>query len=185
MSTKTTKAAELPETDDVTFDKGSEEDAILQGLDDLEDAAEPTLVDEAEPEVPDQEIKAPRYNPKELIKIFDEILFEGSYKETSSIKGKIDVVFRTRSVGEANKITRQIDSMNLKTMMSLQNHTDVLTTAYALVNYQNKDFTDAEASEKYEFINGLPEPILIAVSQARIKFDQKVGAAVLEGEENF
>ena len=179
---------------DLTEDR-TEEEAILEGLDSMDEDQGPQEEEKEDPQKQSeqkeqgQEEQEPqgrdRYTEQELLKIFDDILFSDEYQETYYIRGKHPVTFRTRTAAESNKIIRTIDGMNLRTIMAVNNHTNLLTMAYSLVQFGNKDFSKSSIKEKYEFLQNLPEQIINAISIKMGEFDEKVSYAMEEGERNF
>lgn len=129
--------------------------------------------------------KLPEFDKDELLRVFDEIIFEGEYSEEVSIKGKLKVVFRARSVEDTTSITREIDGKNFALITTLQEQRALLNLAYSLVSYSGKDLGKMEIEERKKFINKLPAAVVAALSQELSKFDLKVDMACREGEANF
>jgi len=133
----------------------------------------------------EQAPKKPKYDPQELLAIFDEMIFSGEYQETVSIKGKLKVTFRTRSVNDITEMTRETDGKNFTLISSLAEHRALLNLAYSLVSYAGKDLSSMSIEDRKKFIGSLSGVIGSALSEALVKFDEKVSAAFAEGEENF
>ena len=166
----------------------SEEDAILKGLDEMEEnEATEEEVSEPKPdsEKPKGEADKPRYSKEELLRIFDTMLFEGEYREVIKIGKNYSVKLRSRSVGESNDITRKVDALDLKTFLAVQNFTNVITLAYALCEINSKNMMDMSFSERYAKVKELPEGLIIILSGKLFEFDQKVLEAMKAGQENF
>ena len=162
----------------------SEEDAIMKGLDDL-DKSEEQSRDTSDEQGSVKEEKKPTYKKEDLLKIFDTILFEGEFRETVKLGKNYTIKFRTRTVGESNDITRKVDALDLKTFLAVQNFTNVITLAYAICEINNKNLMDLKFEEKYKLIKQLPEGLIVVISSKLFDFDQKVMAAMKEGQENF
>lgn len=127
----------------------------------------------------------PKYDPKELLAIFDTILFEGKYSEEVSIRGKLKVQFKSRSVGEVSEISGQLDTKSYNLISTLQEQRAILNLAYSLEAYNNKPLSALSKEEKVKFINSLPASVVATLSEKLLDFDQKVDAACKEGEGNF
>lgn len=127
----------------------------------------------------------PKYDPDELAQIFDEILFSGEYSEEVSIRGKLNVVFRTRTADELKEISRIVDSTTAVFANTLDGVRSLLQLQYALSFYQGKDLRAFKAEDKARFIGRLPGPVVAALLGSLAKFDDKVFAACQEAEANF
>lgn len=131
------------------------------------------------------EDKAPKYDPDDLAVIFDEIIFSGEYTETQIIRGKLNVVFRTRTADELREINRIVDGTQAVFSNTLDGIRSLLQLQYALVMYQGKDLRGMKSDERSKFIGKIPGPIVGALLLALGRFDNKVFAACKDGEENF
>lgn len=127
----------------------------------------------------------PKYDQNELLAIFDEILFSGEYTEEVLIKGKLKVVFKTRSVEDTTAITKDIDASVSNLLSTLQETRALANLLYSLVTYNGKNLADMPIEERKKFIGKIPAVVVGAVSEALVKFDSKVAAAFTEGEANF
>lgn len=133
----------------------------------------------------------PEFSEEELLRVFDEILFEGSYAESVTIRNKLKVVFRSRSGKETADVARRIDKAELNLMSTVGQYISMFNLAYSLVSYNDRDlsglpvFPEKQGSSRFEFISSLPAPIIAALSQALVKFDRKVFLACQEAERNF
>lgn len=136
-------------------------------------------------EVVDAKDEKPKYNPDELASIFDEIVFSGEYSEQVAIRGKLRVVFRTRTAEELKEINRIVDGTQAVFATTLDGVRSLLQLQYALVMYQDKDLRSLKAEEKSKFLGRIPGPVVGALLNALAKFDEKIFAACQEGEENF
>lgn len=126
-----------------------------------------------------------KYAPEELLRVFDELLFSGSYSETISIRGKLKIGFRTRTAEEMDSITRQIDGTSAVLMATMVEKRNLLNLYYALISYQGKDLSVMKIEEKTTFINKLAAPIVGMMMVALFDFDTKINEATKEGEANF
>jgi hypothetical protein len=142
----------------------------------------PTTPEQAEnkPQKPEK-----KYDQDELLKIFDELLFTGVYSEKVSIKGRLNVEFRTRTAEEMAAITREIDSTSAVLMATVMEKRNLLNLYHGLVSYQGKDLSTAKYDDKVSFINKLPAPVVGLLMVSLYDFDLKVEAATKEAEENF
>jgi hypothetical protein len=126
-----------------------------------------------------------KYSQSELLSIFDHIIFSGEYEETVTLRGRLNVVFRTRTAEEINEIQMYLDSANLKLITTVDNVRSLMTLAASLVSYHSKDLRAVKREDRLAFINKQAAPIVGALLDALAAFDEKVQAAVREGEENF
>jgi hypothetical protein len=133
-----------------------------------------------EPQKPEK-----KYDTDELLKIFDELLFTGVYTEKVSIKGRLNVEFRTRTAEEMAAITREIDGTSAVLMATVMEKRNLLNLYHGLVSYQGKDLSTAKYEDKVSFINKLPAPVVGLLMVSLYDFDMKVEAATKEAEENF
>ncbi|HET8686716.1 MAG TPA: hypothetical protein VFM18_08635 [Methanosarcina sp.] len=127
----------------------------------------------------------PKYNPDELAAIFDEILFNQEYSEEVTIRGKLKVVFRTRSADEMREINQVVDSTQAVFSTTLDGVRSFLQLQYSLSFYHGKDLRSLKNEDKAKFIGNLPSPVVAALLMELGKFDEKVYAACKEAEENF
>lgn len=125
------------------------------------------------------------YNQEELLQIFDNIIFSGEYQETVTIKDRLRIVFRTRTVEEINDIQMYLDGSNLKLIATVDNVRSLMMLSASLVSFQGKDLSGMKPEEKSKFIGKLAGPIISVLFKELEKFDAKVMAAVQEGEANF
>ena len=124
--------------------------------------------------------KKPKYNPSELLEIFDTIMFEGEYREEVSIKGKLKVTFITRSAASTAEITRELDAIKFNLISSLQEYKALLCICHSLVVYNGKDLSQATIEARKSFVEKLPTVVVAALSNALIEFDLKTEAALNE-----
>lgn len=127
----------------------------------------------------------PKFDPDELLVIFDEIIFSGEYREDITIKNKLKVTFRSRSADDTTSISKEMDSGSYSLISTLQERTAFLNVIYSVIFYAGKDLSNLTLVQKKDFFGKLPAVIIGALSEALIKFDSKVAAACFEGEENF
>lgn len=126
----------------------------------------------------------PEFNKEELLAIFDELLFSGEYVEDIVIKGKLKVSFKSRSVEDVTKISKEIDSGQYNLMITMSDNRALLNLAYSLVSYNGKTLPE-EAEDRKKFINKLPSAVVALLSDHLTKFDTKINEALKEGDENF
>ena len=133
---------------------------------------------------PVTESKKPE-NKDYLLAIYDDLLTKGEYIGTFQVAKGINVVWKSRTLGEANTIARIIDSASFSTVIAVQNHTNTLNMACSLVALRGKSFKDAKLGDKRSFLETLPEVLIMKLSESLSKFDRKVAEAVEYGKENF
>src|SRR5690606_29082892 len=126
-----------------------------------------------------------KYSKEELLAIFDTLMFENEYSEPVKVGKGCMVTFRTMTAGESNEVTKMIDSMEFNTILAVQNFTNVLNLSDAIKEYNGKDISSLQKSERYEFVKKLPEFVIAALSRKHFEFNSKVVEAVREGEKNF
>lgn len=138
-----------------------------------------------EPEKKEEDKPKSKYEQTELLAIFDEIIFSGEYAETVSIKGKLNIVFRTRTAKETEEIAQSLDSLGANLFATLEQKRSILNLTYSMVKYQTKDLLLLKKAEREEFIGRLPGPVIAALINALARFDEKVFEACREAEESF
>lgn len=144
------------------------------------------------PETPEPE-KAPEEKPADLtderkayyLKVFDAIMFEGSYTEVVNLGTRYRATLRSRTAREDNEMTTKLDGRTFNTMLSYQNQSSLLTLAYSLVDYNGTDLRDMSVADRYTYVCNLPSPVIIVLAGELGKFDQNVLQAVEYGKENF
>lgn len=126
-----------------------------------------------------------KYSKEELLKIFDELIFEGEYKEDITIRGKLRVTFRSRTTEETMEVAKFLDTQEYNLLITMQQERAVRNLAYSLVNFQGKDLAGIKHEDKLKFVQSKPMPILMALADKLSEFDVKVEMACREAEENF
>lgn len=147
------------------------------------------------PETPEPEKEAPVENPTPTdltderkayyLKVFDAIMFEGSYTEVVNLGTRYRATLRSRTAREDNEMTTKLDGRTFNTMLSYQNQSSLLTLAYSLVDYNGTDLRDMSVADRYTYVCNLPSPVIIVLAGELGKFDQNVLQAVEYGKENF
>lgn len=132
-----------------------------------------------------EEKEKSKYDSEELLRIFDDMLFAGSYSETIDIRGKLKVTFITRTAEQMDAITQKIDGTTAVLMATLVEKRNLLNLYYALIAYQGKDLSGLKYEEKVSFINKLPAPVVGMLMVALFNFDSKINEATKEAESNF
>jgi hypothetical protein len=133
----------------------------------------------------DETPEKPQYDKDELLRIFDEIIFQGEYVEDVTIRGKLKVQFRTRTAEDIEQISKVIDSTSFNLIATLNESKMVLNLQYALTFYQGRDLSALKNEDKAKFIKRLPGPVIAMLLDALYKFDAKVNEACKDLEENF
>lgn len=144
-----------------------------------------TTPNQEKPAAEENTSKKPKYDSTELMKIFDDLLFNGEYTEEVKIRGKLAVTFRTRSTSEVMDIAKELDKTSYNLISTLQQERAFQALIYSLSEYQGKDLTVLSKEDKIKFLNKLPLNIVDTISNELAKFDDKVAAACQEGEQNF
>lgn len=127
----------------------------------------------------------PKFSKEELLQVFDDLIFAGTYSETVTIRGKLKIAFRTRTAEELEAITQEIDSTQANLISTVMEKRNLMNLMYALTSYQGKNLSTLKIEEKTKFVNALAAPIVGILMVALSKFDEKVYEAGKEGEENF
>lgn len=127
----------------------------------------------------------PKFKKEELLAIFDDIVFSGSFEEDIDIRGKLKVTFRSRSADDTLAISKDIDGTSFNLITTVQERRALLNLAYSLVKYQGKDLGGMAIADRLSYLGKLAAPLVGALSVSLSKFDQKVEAACVEGEANF
>jgi hypothetical protein len=138
-----------------------------------------------EKEVVDTDPSKPKYDPDELNRIFDAILFEGEYFENITIRGRLSIRFRTRTADEIDMITGILDKAQANLVSTLGEKRSIINLQYSLCGFNGKDLRGLSLEEKAKFVGKLPGPVISALLIELSKFDAKVYAACVEAEENF
>ena len=125
------------------------------------------------------------FDKAELLKILDELIFNGEYTEEVKIKGRLKIVFRTRTADEVTTISKELDNLDFKLVGTLQEQRALHNLAYSLIEYNDKDLRAVKSiPDKYKLISQLPIFVVSAMADALAKFDRKINAACSE-QENF
>ena len=146
---------------------------------------EPPIVEEAEQPKKEKEKEKPKYSEEELLSVFDDLIFNGTYSEKVLIKGKLQVTFRTRSAEEIEAISLAIDSTKANLVTTITEKRSVLNLYYALTSYQGTNLSNMKIEEKSAYLNKLAAPILGMLMTELSNFDNKVWEATKLGEQNF
>lgn len=126
------------------------------------------------------EAEKPKYDKEELLNIFDDIMFEGSYKEDVVIKGRLKVTFVTRSAASVSEISRELDSKKFNLMSTLVEQKALLNISHSLIRYNDKDLSSLKMEDRRAFVEKLPTVVVAALSNALVEFDLKTEAALGE-----
>lgn len=125
------------------------------------------------------------FTKEELLQILDTIVFEGEYSESITVKGKLKVVFRTRTAEETTAISRLLDAKSYNLATTYQEERALHNLAYSLVNYNGMDLIKMDATtERFKYVSKLPIFVVSSLADALAKFDKKVDTACREFE-NF
>ena len=138
------------------------------------------------PEVePKTEPEKPKYSQEELLQVFDELIFNGTYSEKVLVKGKLQVTFRTRTADELETISMELDATKANLVSTIVEKRSTLNLYYALSSYQGKNLSGMKIEEKSKFLKSLAAPIIGMLMVELSNFDDKVWQATKEGEQNF
>lgn len=173
---------ELPDD----FDPFKDEDIA-----ELEEKLDPSTVKEDSVAKEEEKKKEPEFKKEDLLRIFDEIMFEGEYTELVKLTDKHSVEFRSRTMKEQMDVSRRLDKMDFRTPNAVIAHLTAMNMAYSMVGLNGKDFKklppfskDKETSRMDEVLK-LPPQLVQRLSEALNKFDRKIDAAMEEGIKNF
>jgi len=137
----------------------------------------------------DSEVKSeeekPKYDPEQLAMIFDELLFQGEYSENVKIKDKLLVTFRTRTSEESEEIALTLDTLGANLFTTLDQKRSLLNLQYSLTRYHSRDLSGLSKEDRAKFVGKLASPIIVALVNELAQFDEKVFAALKEGETSF
>lgn len=152
----------------------------------IEQAEKPVKeVEEELSEAKKREKEAEELRHKELLVIFDEIMFEGSYEEVVKVGTKYKVTYRSRSAREDSEISKRLDSMQFNTAIAYQNEASLMTLAYSLMQYVSTDLRSLSVKERYAYVTNLPGSVITLLSSQLYDFDQKILEALEYGKLNF
>ena len=129
--------------------------------------------------------ETPEYSKQELLRVFDEILFSGEYREDYKIRNRLVVTFRTRTAEEINSIQKAVDSAGLNLISSVESLKTLKYLETSLAVYDGKDLRLMKPEDRTKLVSGLPSPIVGILMNLMMKFDDKVAKACKEGELNF
>lgn len=130
-------------------------------------------------------LKLKEYSKEDLNTVFDTLIFESEYREEVTIRGKLKVVFRTRTAEETMTISHTLDGLDYKLLPTVQEQRAFLNLAKSLVMYQGKDLSKMLESDKKEFIRKLPTSIISGIADALAEFDRKIDMACRDAEGSF
>lgn len=129
--------------------------------------------------------ETPKYSKEELLRVFDEIIFSGEYREDYVIRNRLQITFKTRTAEDINFIQKTIDSAGLNLISSVETMRSIMNLQFSLASYDKKDLSNMKPDERMKLIERLPGPIVGILIDRMAKFDEKVMLACKEGEENF
>lgn len=125
------------------------------------------------------------FSKEELLNILDTIMFEGEYTETVTVKGKLKVIFKTRTAEETMEVSRLIDGKSYNLMSTVQEERAMYNLAFSLINYNGMDLSKVKAlPDRFSYISKLSIFVVSALADALANFDKKVDKACREFE-NF
>lgn len=131
------------------------------------------------------EIKLKEYTKEDLIKVFDDLIFNNEYEEEFLIKGKLKVIFRSRNTEEAMAVSDQLDKSEFKLITTMQERRAFMNISRSLVSYQGRDLKQMTLDDREKFVKKLSLPVIGAISDVLTEFDRKVDLACREGNEGF
>jgi hypothetical protein len=148
-------------------------------------------VTELKPETPEkveapekQETVGPKYDPNELLRIFDDIIFSGEYVEEVIIKNRLVIKFSTRTAEQIGKIQDALDAAGLQLISSIEQRRSIMSLEQSLVNFNGTDLAGLSEKDRSSFISKLAAPVIAMLLTEMSKFDMKIAAACRE-EANF
>jgi hypothetical protein len=119
-----------------------------------------------------------------LLSIYDEIVFDNSYRENFTLR-KLSFCFKTRSSEDMININVYLDRLSPKSMNTYQTYSNYFTLAASLRSFQNQDFSDKSIQQVYEYLRTLDSAIIDILLNQLSKFDIKVAKALEVGQKNF
>lgn len=131
-----------------------------------------------------QESAGPKYDPNELLRIFDDIIFSGEYVEEVVIRGRLPVKFSTRTAEQVGEIQDALDSAGLNLISSIDQRRSILSLEQSLVSFNGRDLSGLSRKDRAATIGKLAAPVIAMLLNAMGEFDMKVAAACRE-EANF
>lgn len=145
----------------------------------------PVETPEAEDSVNILDGGSPDFDPLELDRVFDEMMFEGSYQEEVKIGKRMSITFKTRTGKEAREVMNILDKAGYSLGLTVESVRSLYNLAQSTVIVNGKDLSGEKFEKKVELIEEMPTPVISAMIVALMNFDRKVEAAVKHGEENF
>ena len=149
-----------------------------------EDTQTPIEVN-TEAKAPEQEKPKSKYSQEELLTIFDDIIFQGTYTEEVIVNKRLKVEYRIRSAKETGEISKAIESKNFQWVINVEQERAFLNLVYSLTKYATHDLAGRTLEDRIKFVGGLPTVVVSALSDKLVEFDQKTDEACRVGEANF
>lgn len=158
--------------------------------DDALDFSEAPEVEQAETEevveepVAVEETKNEKHD--EFLKIYDAMMFEGSYEDSFKFGKKYDFRLKTRTSGADATITRAIDRMQFKTLNAFTTAASLMSLSYSLVEYCGTDLSTKKPEERYEYIReNIASQVVEIMTSKLVEFDNNIREALEYGAQNF
>jgi hypothetical protein len=129
--------------------------------------------------------KKSKFTKEELLKVFDELIFQSEYREDVTIRGKLRVTFRSRTTEETMEISKILDNQDFKLLSTMQEQRAFQNLLKSLVSYQGRDLSALKVEDKEKFIKKIPTSIIGSLADKLAEFDLKIDEACQEGESNF
>lgn len=126
----------------------------------------------------------PKYDPQELLQIFDNIIFSGEYIEEVMIRGRLPVKFSTRTAEQVGQIQDALDGAGLTLISSIEQRRQIMSLEQSLVSFNGKDLSGLTKADRKKFIGDLAGPVIAMLLNSMSDFDMKIAAACRE-EANF
>lgn len=143
------------------------------------------------PEIRYQEIlKREKIDIEEARKIVDTvILLQKPWRETIRLHKRLAVVLQTRSVDDQSVLARGLEASNPQFNLTIQAEISRRNLAASIVSYGDVVFertTSSDLQKIASWVEALPQPLFVLLSQKLYEFDKKIDLVFSEGYlENF
>lgn len=128
---------------------------------------------------------SPEFDESELERIFDALMFDGSYTEDVKIGKRMTITLKTRTGKEAREVMTLLDKAGYSLGLTVESVRALYNLVQSAMQVNNRDISGEKFEKKLELIEEMPTPVISAMMIALVRFDRKVEAAVRHGEENF
>lgn len=152
-------------------------DALEKSIDQIEKAAELTY---------EQKIKNHGLSMDEALDIVNAILDNGYYEKAYRVTPRWEVVFRTRTTADQDRVLRRIEDANPQFPATVTQILAKYNLAASMIRFKGIDFSKKDFDERLKFVMNLPEVMLRVLSGKLARFDQLMLDVLDEGAiQNF